>query len=337
MKVMLLHVLLAIVGVAMSHPLQDPLSDPNWKAWKSFHGRFYKDLKEERIRNFVWQDNLKRIVRHNEEGHGYTLAMNHLGDMTQEEVKTVFNGFKDFKSKNLQSSDYAQAKASTFLTSSNLEMPETVDWRKEGYVTPVKNQKHCGSCWSFSATGALEGQHFRKTGRLVSLSEQNLVDCSFSYGNNGCHGGLMDNAFSYIKDNDGVDTEESYPYQAEVGKCNFNASNVGATDTGFVDIPSGDEQSLKAALASVGPISVAIDAGHSSFHFYYKGVYDDPACSSTKLDHGVLAVGYGTEDGQDYWLIKNSWATVWGDQGYVKIARKDNLCGVATKASYPLV
>lgn len=185
----------------------------------------------------------------------------------------------------------------------------------------------------------MEGQHFRKTGKLVSLSEQNLIDCSGRYGNNGCNGGLMDNAFRYVKENKGIDTEESYPYQAEDAKCHFNPKKIGATDKGFVDIESGDEEQVRAAIATVGPVSVAIDASHESFQLYAGGVYYDPECSSEQLDHGVLAVGYGTDEkGQDYWLIKNSWGSSWGDEGYIKMARnKDNNCGVATQASYPLV
>ncbi|KAG0410025.1 hypothetical protein HPB47_012847, partial [Ixodes persulcatus] len=198
---------------------------------------------------------------------------------------------------------------STYLEPENIEdfsLPKTVDWRTKGAVTPVKNQGQCGSCWAFSATGSLEGQHFRKTGSMVSLSEQNLVDCSIDFGNNGCEGGLMDNAFKYIRANKGIDTEKSYPYNGTDGTCHFKKSAVGATDSGFVDIRQGSETQLKKAVATVGPISVAIDASHQSFQFYSDGVYDEPECDSEALDHGVLVVGYGTFNGTDYWLVKNS-------------------------------
>jgi cathepsin L len=293
-------------------------------------------------------ENRHKIAKHNTKFHNkevpYKLDLNKYADMLHSEFVQTLNGFNRTRSSEGLNSVYRSFKkveeGITFIEPANVDVPASVDWREKGAVTPVKDQGHCGSCWSFSATGALEGQHFRKTKKLVSLSEQNLVDCSSSYGNNGCNGGLMDNAFQYIKDNGGIDTEQSYPYEAIDDSCHFQKKDVGATDKGFVDIPTGDEDALKKAIATIGPVSVAIDASHESFQFYSDGVYFEPQCDSQQLDHGVLAVGYGTDEatGQDYWIVKNSWGTSWGDKGFIKMARnKDNHCGVATQASYPLV
>ncbi|CAL7952459.1 unnamed protein product [Xylocopa violacea] len=311
------------------------LVNQEWTTFKMEHNKVYKSDVEERFRMKIFMDNKHKIAKHNGNYEmkkvSYKLKMNKYGDMLHHEFVNTLNGFN--KSINVKLRSQRQPVGATFIEPANVELPKSVDWREHGAVTPVKDQGHCGSCWSFSSTGALEGQHFRRSGVLVSLSEQNLIDCSGKYGNNGCNGGLMDGAFQYIRDNGGVDTEASYPYEAENDKCS------GASDIGYTDIPHADEKKLKAAVATIGPVSVAIDASHQSFQFYSEGVYYEPECSTEELDHGVLVVGYGTdENGQDYWLVKNSWGETWGDNGYIKMARnKFNHCGIASSASYPLV
>jgi cathepsin L len=286
------------------------------------------------MRRIIWEENVALIQAHNLEYdlglHTFTLGMNEHGDLTQEEFKKQFLGLKVDAPGNNSSS--------TFLPSLNAAaLPTEVDWVKNGYVTPVKNQKSCGSCWAFSTTGALEGQYYRKNKKLVSFSEQQLVDCSRSYGNYGCNGGLMDNAFKYIRDQ-GIESEADYPYTAVTNNCKYSAGKVVTKVTGFTDIKHGDEADLQNALATVGPVSIAIDASHSSFQFYKAGVYNEKRCSSTSLDHGVLAVGYGNENGDDFWLVKNSWGTSWGVNGLIKMSRNaNNQCGVASMASYPLL
>lgn len=226
--------------------------------------------------------------------------------------------------------------ASTFLPPENLTLPNAVDWRQHGFVTPVKSQGTCGSCWAFSTTGSLEGQHFRKTGQLISLSEQNLVDCAPD--THGCVYGFVEDAFKYILINGGIDNEISYPYEAVQNQCRFRRDTIGATSTGFVKLKTGDEMQLTQAVASIGPISVLINSSLNSFRFYHTGVYNDPSCDPNKLTHAVLVVGYGTDkSGGDFWLVKNSWSTDWGDHGYVKMKRNANQCGIANNALYPLV
>jgi len=340
MKLLLLLFAVVISSQAVSF---SELVVEQWGAYKAAHNKQYHSETEERFRMKIFMDNSHKIAKHNklyEQGLvSFKLGLNKYADLLHHEFVNTLNGFNRTKNGIFKMSGQVDDGV-TFIPPANVKLPDTVDWREHGAVTPVKDQGHCGSCWSFSATGSLEGQHYRKTGKLVSLSEQNLVDCSTKYGNNGCNGGLMDNAFRYVKDNGGIDTEQSYPYDAEDEKCHYNPRDKGATDKGFVDIESGNEEQLKAAVATVGPMSVAIDASHEAFQLYSEGVYVDPQCSSEELDHGVLVVGYGTDEqtGTDYWLVKNSWGPSWGLDGYIKMARnKENQCGIATQASYPLV
>jgi len=278
----------------------------------------------------VWRGNRQYIEHHNRQNKSFVLAMNKFGDLTNQEFKQMFNGLNYNHEVNTMTHMH-----SAIVPPQLRDLPASFDWRTKGAVAEVKDQGQCGSCWSFSATGSTEGAHFLKTGELVSLSEQNLVDCSSSYGNMGCNGGLMDYAFQYIIDNKGIDTEKSYPYKAVDGTCAYNAANIGATLTKFTDVKAGDEKALLAAVA-IEPTSVAIDAGHSSFQFYKSGVYYEANCSPTQLDHGVLAVGWGSEAGSDYWIVKNSWGADWGTKGYLLMSRnRDNNCGIATAASYP--
>ncbi|KAL0979950.1 hypothetical protein UPYG_G00191970 [Umbra pygmaea] len=335
----LLSVITLCLSAVLSAPSLDPQLNEHWNLWKNWHSKEYHE-KEEGWRRMVWEKNLKKIEMHNLEHsmgkHSYRLGMNLFGDKTNEEFRQLMNGYR-------QKATNQKFKGSLFLEPNFLEAPRQVDWREKGYVTPVKDQGHCGSCWAFSTTGSMEGQVFKKTGTLVSLSEQNLVDCSRPQGNEGCDGGLMDLAFQYINENNGLDSDAVYPYLGVDDRpCSYDPEFNSANNTGFVDIPRGEEHALMKAVASVGPVSVAIDASLKSFQFYQSGIYYDKDCSSEELDHGVLVVGYGFEgedvDGKKYWIVKNSWSEKWGNKGYIYIAKdRKNHCGIASSASFPLV
>ena len=296
------------------------------------YGKEYADEVTELRRHTIWQANKKYVDSHNENlasRLGFTVALNEYSDLDSGEFAKQLTGYRTRPNRR---------PAPKTFHSTDAAIPDSVDWRTKGYVTGIKNQGQCGSCWAFSTTGSLEGQHFNATGKLVSLSEQNLVDCSEKEGNEGCDGGLMDDAFEYVIKNGGIDTEASYPYVARDEKCRFKKKDIGSTCASFTDVKSKDEKALTQAIAEVGPISVAIDASHMSFQMYDSGVYYEPDCSQTELDHGVLAVGYGVEKQKDMYIVKNSWGTSWGMKGYIYMSRnRDNNCGIATSASYPHV
>ena len=218
-------------------------------------------------------------------------------------------------------------------------IPEQVDWREHNAVTHVKDQGHCGGCWAFSTTGSVEGIVAIETGKLLNISEQQLIDCSGPQGNHGCEGGIMEHGFQYIIDNGGICSEEDYPYQGVDNQCQDCETIVDIKKYG--DIYPKNEKVLKRAVAQQ-PVSVAIQANISSFRFYKEGIYSDYNCGD-QLDHGVLVVGYGTDEVQnmDYWLVKNSWGKLWGEEGYIRILRniddKNGLCGIAMQPTIPLL
>ena len=299
------------------------------KEFYDFTQKYNKDYTHDEVsyRYNTFRKNLDFIRSH--ENSQWTMDMNEYTDLTFNEFKNLYFGVKN-------PTNIKPTIEYPFTENINTDtLPTSVDWRTKNAVTPVKNQGMCGSCWAFSTTGSVEGAWvLQGSHTLVSLSEQQLVDCAQSEGNNGCNGGLMDYGFQYIIDNNGICSESSYSYKGTDGTCVKNCSKV-ASIKGFKDIPAGDEQSLLNAVGTVGPVSVAIEADQQGFQFYSGGVFD--ATCGTNLDHGVLVVGYGTDNGKDYWIVKNSWGSSWGEGGYIRLVRGKNQCGITLSASYPVV
>jgi cathepsin L len=309
-------------------------SDMLWSRFVQTYGKVYFDEKDESVRKDIFLANLRKINTHNQEHaegkHTYTMAMNEFGDLTQEEFFGKYTGFKGPQNEYLRSQNEADL--------SNVEAADSIDWVAKGAVTKVKNQGQCGSCWSFSTTGAIEGAWYIAKHQLESLSEQELMDCSKSEGNMSCEGGLMDDAFEFVKKK-GICAESAYPYKAQDENSCKSCSTV-ATISGFKDVAK-SESALEKAVTQQ-PVSVAIEADQNAFQFYSSGVMTGKC--GTKLDHGVLAVGYGTLDGTKYWKVKNSWGSSWGMNGYILLERgKSSLfnhggqCGILLSASYPIV
>ncbi|XP_022650874.1 cathepsin L1-like isoform X1 [Varroa jacobsoni] len=327
--------LLGFVASARAAITQEQIYDAEFQHFKERYGKTYGSKAVEAKRREIYIDNSRMIVAHNARYDrsevSYRLKMNQFGDMPHDEFLAMFGRYVQINNTHL---------GSTWIEPKFVEMPDSVDWRERGAVTRVKNQGSCGSSWAFAATGAVEGQMFRKTGKLISLSEQSLIDCSKRYGNYGCDGGNIDEAFETIRETPGIVTEDKYPYQAKESRCRFRPQYKGADVTGYVNIPPGNEHALTKAVATYGPIAVSLDIdGH--FKFYQDGVYSPTECSSKKLSHAMLVVGYGQTDDRpriNYYIVKNSWGKTWGKEGYVFIARNaNNKCGIASEASFPLI
>lgn len=295
------------------------------------YGKNYADTPAFWSHYYNYEQNQRAIDAHNRGNASWTMAANNFTDLTRAEFRSIYLGARR------PATERGSAPAAA-RSAPQPALPSAIDWRSEGIVTDVKDQGSCGSCWAFSAVGSLEGAHARKSRTLTALSEQNLVDCAGPFGCDGCGGGWMTSAFEYVESNGGIDTEAAYAYRARDERCAYRNSSRGATVRGVVNITQGDTDALLRAVATVGPVSVAIDASFD-LQMYGSGVYTSTSCSKTMLNHGVLVVGYGeTSTGKKYYIIKNSWGKDWGMDGYVYFDRDvPNMCGIAEAASYPLV
>ncbi|KAI9120095.1 hypothetical protein K1719_009064 [Acacia pycnantha] len=315
---------------ASSRILQEASMQERHEQWMIQHGRVYKDIQEKEKRFNIFKQNVEYIEGFNRDGtKPYKLGLNQFADLTNEEFTTSRNRFKGHMCSSI-------TRTPSFKYENVSGVPSSVDWRQQGAVTPIKNQGECGCCWAFSAVAATEGITKLSTGKLISLSEQELVDCDTGV-DQGCEGGLMDDAFKFIIKNNGINSEADYPYKGVDGSCNANEEgNHVASIKGYEDVPANSEQALQKAVVNQ-PVSVAIDASGSDFQFYKSGIFTG-SCG-TELDHGVTAVGYGVNDSSEYWLVKNSWGTEWGEEGYIRMQRnvdaQEGLCGIAMQASYP--
>lgn len=330
----------------------DSKSIDECEAWKSFRSKYkikYSSRDELRKRRKIFVENYRRIVAHNRlydaNRLSFNCSINRYTDLTTEEFVERHTGLKNsitdkasalrrikMYGKSLFNSRFPRRKISKNVTNE-------IDWRPLA-VTDVKQQGNCGCCWSFASAGALEGQIFRKYNRLVSISAQNLIDCIHTNDTDGCDGGLMTDAFKYVQENRGVLSDDDYPYDGQQNSlCRHDERKASAYCKGFVELPSGSEIDLQQAVKEIGPIAAGIDASFLSIQFYQSGIYFEPGCNSIDINHAILVVGYGADgDGSEYYIVKNSWGDGWGEQGYLRIARnKNNHCGIATLASYPIV
>lgn len=341
-KFILLSLTLALVlGIAESfnfHEKELETEESLWnmyERWRSYHTVSHS--LDEKLKRFnVFKQNVKHVHEfNNQQDKPFKLKLNKFADMTNLEFRNTYasskvNHHRMFRGTKPSNGTFRYAKVGA--------VPPSVDWRKKGAVTGVKDQGQCGSCWAFSTVVAVEGINQIKTNKLVSLSEQELVDCDTSQ-NEGCNGGLMEYAFDFIKQKGGIAAEAYYPYKAEDGTCDASKENFPVVSIdGHETVPENDEDALLKAAANQ-PISVAIDASGYTFQFYSEGVFS--ASCGTELDHGVAVVGYGTTlDGTKYWIVKNSWGPEWGESGYIRMKRgisaKEGLCGIAMEASYPI-
>ncbi|XP_066995458.2 cathepsin K [Anabrus simplex] len=308
--------------------VHSPHLDPHWDDYKDRHNKTFKYMFLESRRRLNWENNFQLIDKHNAEAasgkHSYRLHDNHLADLdvTQYLRKMV----RLRKSRKRRTGEDI---ITDFNPADHPDVPEELNWTEKGFITPDWNQGRCGSCYAFSIISSIEGQFFKKTGKFLDLSEQQILDCSIREGNLGCGGGSLRNTLRYIK-RAGLMSAEDYPYRGKVGTCKYRRKRVVANTTSWAILPPQDETALQIAVAKIGPIAVSLNASPRTFQLYHSGIYDDQRCSADIVNHAVLLVGYTKEA----WIIKNWWSKRWGENGYMKLARHKNRCGIANYAAY---
>ena len=320
----LLVVAAAVAGVALAGIADD------FEAWARKYGKTYATAEEREQRLRVFEENVRLIARKNAESAGERYAVNAFADMTEAELQ------RRFTSRALQKGMRTLGMPSVRARPADAaRLPKQFDWVEKGAVSPVKNQKSCGSCWAFGAVGTMEGQWFLRTGKLAEFSEQNLVDCDHECMvfpgtteescDDGCDGGMEPNAFQYVIKNNGIMLRSDYPYTGRVGKCKFDPARVVGHFTNWTFVTVDHEDDLRQYLYDHGPVSVGV---HADEWFYYSGGVFNSTCQ-TENDHAVLLTGWGEDaNGTPYWIIKNSWDTTWGIDGYIHLYRGNNKCGI---------
>ncbi|KAF2905599.1 hypothetical protein ILUMI_00576 [Ignelater luminosus] len=302
-----------------------------WKQFKERFNKTYSTIHEDR-KKLAWEENLHRIIKHNQDAdkgmYSFYIHENHLSDMNTRTYLQKMTKLTQSQRRKLEDPEVVGDFYERYH-----QLPEEVDWREKGFETPIYNQKDCGSCYAFSVALALQAQVYKQTGKLVPLSEQQLVDCSVSTGNFGCGGGSLRNTLKYLDKSGGLMAYSDYPYTAKQKRCNFDKNRAMVNLSTWAILPARNERAMEIAVAKIGPIAASINASPYTFQHYHSGVYDDIFCSSHTVNHAMLIVGYT----KDAWILKNWWGKHWGENGYMRLKRNVNRCGIGNYVAYALV